>query len=191
MKKKQAAVTSIDEGTLESYAAQLDHVATLLGEGFTPLSPKDRIRLLKPRKGGAKIVATIAKLCTEYGIGSPSAPLDEMIAQFSTAESYEDLARKATALAQLVNDMVAVATSKGWSMGMANYRALAAYAVSNPALATALAPVKDVMKTGKRKEAEDTQQSGESEVAATNAETETTASETPTTAAATTPTTHA
>ncbi len=191
MKKKQAVVTAIDEGTLESYAQQLDHLATLLGQGFTPLSSKERVRLRKARKGGSKIVPTIAKLCTEYGIGSPSAPLDEMTAQLAQADSYEEVARKAHALAQLVDDLISVATSKGWSMATANYRALKAYAVGNPTLATALSPIKEVMKTGKRKSTTSTQQSGVSEAAATNAETETTASETPTTAAATTQTTHA
>lgn len=191
MKKTQAVVTAIDEGTLESYAEQLDHLATLLGQGFTPLSSKERVRLRKARKGGAKIVPTIATLCKEYGVGSPSAPLDEMTAQLAQADSYEELARKAHALAQLVDDLISVATSKGWSMATANYRALSAYAVGNPTLATALSPIRDVMKMTKKKAPKDTQQSGGSEQAATNAETETTASETPTTAAATTQTTHA
>jgi hypothetical protein len=191
MKKKQAAVTAIDEGTLESYAEQLDHLATLLGEGFTPLSSKERIRLRKPRKGGSKIVPTIATLCTEYGIGSPSAPLDEMTAYLAQADSYEEVARKAHALAQLVDDLISVATSKGWSMATANYRALSAYAVGNPTLATALSPIRDVMKMAKKKAPKDTQQSGVSEAAATTAATETTASETPTAATTSTQATHA
>ena len=191
MKKKQAAVPAIDEGTLESYATQLDNLATLLGQGFTPLSSKERVRLRKPRKGGPKIVPTIATLCKEYGVGSPSAPTDDMTAFFAEAASYEDVSRKAHALAQLVDDLMGVATSKGWSMATANYRALSAYAVGNPQLATDLEPVKEVMKTGKRTEATDTKQSGASGSAAEEAKAETTASENPTTAAATTQTTHA
>lgn len=128
---------------LKAFGTAVDHMATVLSEGFKALKTKERQSVLKFRKGGDRIVTLLARLAREHGVVAHSTSVDEMQAKLAFADELRPFADKVRAFSRLLDDVLLVTQGQSWTLVVATYGMLRAVSLTNPALQTELAPVKE------------------------------------------------
>lgn len=124
--------------------ATIDTIAGGLGNDPT-LSPKDKRRAAKFRKGGEPIVGTIGNLATQQQLESPALPVATMLALLGRATALAPLVNRLASFVALVNDIAFAAQSQAWAMALQYYALLHRRAKSDTKLAAALQPVTDFL----------------------------------------------
>ncbi|HEX3344482.1 MAG TPA: hypothetical protein VHS09_07900, partial [Polyangiaceae bacterium] len=120
--------------------ATIDAIAAGLGTDPS-LTPKDKIRAAKFRKGGEPIVSTIGDLAQQQNLEAPALPVATMLALLGQANALAPLANRLAAFVTLVEDIMFAAQSQAWGMALTYYALLQRSAKSNNKLATSLDPV--------------------------------------------------
>jgi hypothetical protein len=140
--KRKTKPTSTDVGAnvLEELNGFIKKVTVLVG---TPpaLTGADIKRATKLRKGGEKVVTTIAALSDQFGLTFASHPTDAMVAQMNKANSLVALHRKLVAATKQVGDSIFLAQSESWKSAAVHYATLRKMAVTDGDVAKTLVPV--------------------------------------------------
>ncbi|HEY2515664.1 MAG TPA: hypothetical protein VGI39_32570 [Polyangiaceae bacterium] len=134
----EAAVTSSD--VLDDAKALVTKVTALVGPA-PALTLADVRRSTKLRKGGEKVIPTLATLSEQAGLVVPSHPTDTMQQKMDLAESLVPLHKVLVVLTKQVADVLFLAQSESWDAATVHYSVLRRLAQKNGDLARALAPV--------------------------------------------------
>jgi hypothetical protein len=124
--------------------ATIDTIEAALGAD-PGLSPKDKIRAAKFRKGAGPMVSTIGDLAQQQQLESPAIPVALMLSLLARANAVAPLANRLAAFVALVNDIMFAAQSQAWGMALTYYALLQRYAKTDGTLATALEPVTEFL----------------------------------------------
>ncbi|HEY6459971.1 MAG TPA: hypothetical protein VIY73_07455 [Polyangiaceae bacterium] len=124
--------------------ATIDTIAA--GLGADPgLTPKDKVRSTKFRKGGGPIVSTIGDLAQQQQLELPPLPVATMLSLLARANAVAPLVSRLAALVALVNDIMFASQSQAWGMALQYYALLSRRAKADNKLAAALVPVSDFL----------------------------------------------
>jgi hypothetical protein len=140
-------VSKIDEAV-----SLVDQARALVSDGSTPLTPKERQRLLKLRKGGEKLIPQIAALAKANGLELSSHPIDAMTAAMQTAQNHAQVLARSTVLLKTIEDNVLRAHAEAWDTATLLYSMLRPLAKRDGNVAKTLAPIKAFLALGKRAE---------------------------------------
>lgn len=145
--KSHSNVHALSDQEIAKLIAEVDHIATLVGEGFEPLKPKEINRLLKLNAKRRSVLPLIARLAGEYGVGSPSSPIAQVNEKLATADRIRPLLARVAGLHKVLFDVTLTLEDEAWKGGSANYAMLRAEARSNAVLAHAIVPIRDALRT--------------------------------------------
>ena len=144
-------VLALSDQEIATFAHQLDHLATVIGEGFQPLDAKAAKRLLKLHAKRQAVVPEITRLATVYGVDSKSAPLAAMKEHLAAVDKLQPLVEKVAAVHKLLSDLLLSSQSEAWKGASSNYALLRAESAHNVILKNALLPIRDALRTKKKK----------------------------------------
>jgi hypothetical protein len=135
-----------EEGTSASEAldAAVKHLivcVTAVAGPAPALSAKDRIRSVKLRKGGEKVIPTITALSEQFGIVVPMVPTSAITSNLDKSKQLVAAQKQLEAVAKHLSDAIFAAQSDGWEGATLHYTVLKRLAKMNGSLETALAPV--------------------------------------------------
>jgi hypothetical protein len=99
-------------------------------------------RATKLRKGGEKVIPTIAALSNQFGLTIQSHPTDAMVAKMNQANNLAALHKKLVAATKQVGDSIFQAQSESWASAAVHYATLRHLAVKDGDVEKTLAPVK-------------------------------------------------
>jgi hypothetical protein len=140
MTRKQPTSTEVGTNVLEELNAFLEKVTALVGNP-PALTAADMKRATKLRKGGEKMVTTIAALSNQFGLTFASHPTEAMVAQLNKASNLVPLHRKLVAATKQVGDSIFEAQSESWKSAAVHYATLRKLSTSDGDVAKTLAPV--------------------------------------------------
>ncbi len=107
------------------------------------LSPADRRRLAKNRRGGQQVVPTIAALATKYGIATPTTTGTVLNAQLARVQELDPLVTASVdAHSQIVDAHLGASTAM-WTSARTLYAMLKPAAKTDPSLAAELKSVEE------------------------------------------------
>jgi hypothetical protein len=109
------------------------------------LTPQDKRRSSKLRKGGEKYVAQIGGLTQQYDLETPAMQVATMLMLLAKAGVLQPLADHLTSLTKVVNDTIFASQSQAWNMALQYYQLLKRYSVQNGNLQLALQPITDFL----------------------------------------------
>jgi hypothetical protein len=127
-----------------------DIVEQLRPYGVT-LTPDDRRRVLRPRKGAEQHMARVYQLAKKHGVTIKNVDLEGMNADLALAKQFQPFEDEFRAGLHLGEDTGAQADSESWEAFLAYYGVLSSMAERSPELAADLAGVTDFMALGPRK----------------------------------------
>src|SRR5262249_20114170 len=136
---------------MKALVERVSQVLRELDRYTVALTPGDKQRLIKPRRGSEKIGELIATIADERKVRLPTASTAQIAAQRSRAKRYAPLQIAAESLTAALHDTIFDAESKAWRSTLAFYTALQGLASNDATLQTALEPAKQFFATGKRK----------------------------------------
>jgi hypothetical protein len=139
-RKEKPTSTDVGTNALEELSELVDKVTAMVGTPLA-LTPADMRRATKFRKGGEKVITTIAALNKQFGLTVASHPTDAMVAQMTQANGLVPLHRKLVAATKQVGDSIFQAQSKSWKSAAVHYATLRTLARSDGDVAKTLAPV--------------------------------------------------
>jgi hypothetical protein len=147
-------VLTLSDQELASFSAQIEHIATILGEGFEPLDAKQTRRMPKLYARRSTAAADIVKLAGTYGISAPGASIADVKANLAAVERLGPLVARVAGLHKVLTDIVLTAQSGAWTGASTVYGVLQGNAKSNPVLKLALSPVRDQLSHRRKAAAE-------------------------------------
>jgi hypothetical protein len=136
--KKAATVTSSD--VLADAKALSEKISALVGPA-PALTQADIQRSAKLRKGGAKVVQTIAALSDKVGLVVPSQSTATMVAKINQAQSLVALRQELVAATKHVSDAMFQAQSESWAGATMHYTMLRRLSKADGSISTTLQPV--------------------------------------------------
>ena len=126
---------------VQQIVPQFDAMEAQLGAD-PPLSPAEKRRSLRMRKGGGPIVTTIGDLVRSGPLGSSGlVDVDQMQQALARATALQPLATRLAAFHNHVLDLIFVGESTSWSKAVHAYGLLKRLSRTDADLATALEPV--------------------------------------------------
>jgi hypothetical protein len=141
MSKKQKPTSSdVGANVLGELDSFVKKVTALVGAP-PALTAADMKRATKLRKGGEKVIPTIAALSDQFGLTIASHPTDAMVAKMNQASSLAPLHKKLVAATKQVGDAIFQAQSESWDSAAVHYATLRRLAVKDGDVAKTLAPV--------------------------------------------------
>ncbi len=105
------------------------------------LTAKDRIRSLKLRKGGEKVIPTITALSEQFGIVVPLVPTSAITSSLDKSKQLVAAQKQLVMLEKHLSDAIFSAQSESWEGATLHYTVLKRLAKMNGSLQSALAPV--------------------------------------------------
>jgi hypothetical protein len=135
--------------TASSSSAPIDESTKLIAQATKAigpvqrLTPLDRIRSAKIRRGGHQVVPLIATVATKYGIDAPNISGDALSASLAHVQSLDALLSATTELHATISDVHFSASNGMWSSARSLYAMLKAVATTNASIATELHPVEE------------------------------------------------
>jgi len=115
------------------------------------LTPNEKRRSAKPRRGGDKISELIARVAIDWKLAVTGVTPGEIVAHRDRAMRLRPLQEASLALARSLGDAIYDAESKAWSATTSVYSVLKNVARKDGALRAELAPAMEFFSTGKRK----------------------------------------
>jgi hypothetical protein len=186
-------VLTLSDKELSTISDQLDQIGVALAEGFEPLDAKQAQQTLKLHGKRVKAVSDITQLASEYGISAPGIQVTDISANMAAATKLRGVLKKVAALHKVLGDQVLVAESNAWKGASTLYGVLQGNAKSNVVLKQALQPIREQLRTSKKKKTEQATDTAVGTAAETKSTTDATttakaaaAQTTPTTVTATT-----
>jgi len=147
-------VLTLSDQELASFSAQIEHIATILGEGFEPLDAKQTRRMPKLFARRSTAAAEIVKLAGTYGISAPGASIADIKANLAAVDRLGPLVTRVGGLLKVLTDLVLTSQSGAWTGASTVYGVLQGNAKSNPVLKRDLSPVRDQLRNPRKKAAE-------------------------------------
>jgi hypothetical protein len=120
--------------------ALLERITERLGSG-PKLTPKERMRNIKLRKGGEAIAAALAVLSQQFAVDLPRFPASTMLENLDRARSLGPLRTKLTIALKRVDDVIFESQSEGWEAATMHYSTLKRLSRRDGEMAKLLAPV--------------------------------------------------
>jgi hypothetical protein len=117
----------------------------------TALTPKERLRVLKPRRGGRQVVVRVAELASQYGLELEDMSGDEIVALMDSAARLRGLLAAIEQLRASVKDAVLRSENEAWKYTIAAYGALRGIAKARPVLGTSLVEVEEAFRSRRRR----------------------------------------
>ena len=118
-------------------------VEGVLGDEGANVSPEEKKRTLRVRRGAAAIMQTIAHLVASYGLDSSTLRSDEMMSLVQSVAALEPLEAAVTRLHKRVSDERFVQNARAWDTALQFYALLQRRANTDAQLAAALSPVSE------------------------------------------------
>jgi hypothetical protein len=141
MSKKQKPTSSdVGANVLGELDSFVKKVTALVGNP-PALTAADMKRATKLRKGGEKVIPTIAALANQFGLTIASHPVEAMVGKMNQASSLAPLHKKLVAATKQVGDAIFQAQSESWESAAVHYATLRYLAVKDGDVAKTLAPV--------------------------------------------------
>jgi hypothetical protein len=128
------------EAAVAGAVSQLGTLETTLGVD-SAITPAQKQRATKMRKGGEPIAAILGALAQQHQIESPALQVAPMTAALGKAAALQPLVAAVATFATRLDDMVFEAQSGAWATALQIYAVLRRMAGTNSALSTALGPV--------------------------------------------------
>jgi hypothetical protein len=128
---------------VERVSSFLDSVEGDLGSAPL-LTPIERKRAAKPRRGAEKVLTMIAPIVRQHGLDSTAVSTDAMLARLADAETLQTLFTRLTKIQKRVNDELFTAQCGAWEIGLQFYALLKRRAKSDGTLATSLEPLRTI-----------------------------------------------
>jgi len=140
--KKSANANVALVKTLSALNAGLDKADAELAGGPT-LTPDEKRRSARARKGSDRVIQVLAQLAKTHGLDSPSLNSTEMLDRLETATRLAPTIARLTKVLKQMSDAQFVAQNDAWAMGRQLYSLLQTRSATDGALAGALQPVTD------------------------------------------------
>jgi hypothetical protein len=145
MKQKNSHSQS---STLDTSAIQkLVEEAQASVEGVPRMTPMERKRAVKLRRGGHQVLPLIAKLASKYSVQAPGTSVDDITSNITLAQSLEPLLGAVGVLQGALSDAHLSAQSSAWKTGTVAYAMMKKASKANVSLANELAPVTEWFRT--------------------------------------------
>lgn len=126
---------------VKELTASIDEIEARFGIQGPTITSQDKSRTAKPRKGGDRVLATLAPIVRQYGLDSPSLSSTMMLERIDAAQTLRPLATRLQAAVNRVDAELFNADADAWEMGLQFYSLLQRRAKSDGALAANLEPV--------------------------------------------------
>jgi hypothetical protein len=124
-------------------------IETALGDQTRVLSPADKKRSLRLRKGAEQVMQHIVELVQQYKLDSEGLHSEELLAQMERLAALRPLETQLTQIATRVSNERFLVGSDAWSMALAFYAMLQRRALDDANLTEALGPIGDFFSTGR------------------------------------------
>jgi hypothetical protein len=105
------------------------------------LTPMERVRGIKLRRGGHQIIPTIAAVAAKYGVAAPDMAGADLEASFKAAQELAAVVSNAQLVLRTAMDAQFNANGETWRAATSLYTMLKTAARSNPDIADEIAPV--------------------------------------------------
>jgi hypothetical protein len=105
------------------------------------LTPTERKRALKLKRGAHQVLPLIASIARKYSVQAPGASVDDMESNIAHAQSLEPILGAVGVLQGTLSDAHLSAQSSAWMTGTVSYSMLKKASKANVAIANELAPV--------------------------------------------------
>jgi hypothetical protein len=115
-----------------------------------PLSPKERQRAVKARRGAQQVVPRVAQLASQYGVELQDMSGDDLVALMETAARLRELLASVETLRSSLKDAILRSESEVWSYTTAAYGALRRIARARPIIRAGLADVEPWLRVHRR-----------------------------------------
>jgi hypothetical protein len=136
MKTKKVAVPPVlpDEGSIQELVEQLAGVTKVVGSQGVVLSPAERRRVAKLRKGGKDLLPTLTGMAARHGVQITGLSAADLQPHLDLVTRLEPLGSALQSANTLVSDTTLNAKSVAWKGLSSIYTILSRVAVDNPAL---------------------------------------------------------
>lgn len=136
---------------LQSLLKQLRDVVAELQKFGVVLTPWERKRLLRARRDSEPMQRLVYSLAQKKSLDLDGFPLTGMLNDMNLVQAMEPFEAEMSLGKQLTSDTLLQADTEGWQAFLAYYGVLSSMAQRDAELATALKPVVEFMRTGRRK----------------------------------------
>ena len=109
--------------------------------GVPALTPTDRKRMVKIRRGAHQVIPTIAILAQKFAIEAPGLQVDDMLSNLQQATDLEPLLNAVAAFHQTLKDAHLAASGAAWKTAMVTYVMLRSAGEANRRVGDELVPV--------------------------------------------------
>jgi hypothetical protein len=127
---------------VKTVTALLDDAETSLGDAPPQLTATEKRRTAKLRKGGTKILLSIAPIVQQFKLDSSSLNADEMIDRLGDAEALKPLQSRLQKILKRVEDELFSAQGDAWEMGLQFYSLLKRRSRTDGEMAKSMAPLR-------------------------------------------------
>jgi hypothetical protein len=136
-KASKSSASGVNADEVKSFLASITATA---GPPLA-LTAKDKVRAVRLRKGGEKVIPTITALSQQFGINLPSHPISVITANVEQAKNLTAIQKQLVTATKQVSDAIFKAQSTSWEGATVHYSVLKRIGKTDGDLATALAPV--------------------------------------------------
>jgi len=143
--------TMPSEKQIKKLVLELTQMRGAVDGAVVDLTPAEKRRALKSRRGGEPISDLVARLGTQWKFAVGGASPGEIVLQRARAARLKPLKQASEALARSLRDAVFDAESKAWAATTSVYSLLRDASHRDGALKAELAPATEFFATGKRK----------------------------------------
>ncbi len=137
--KSSSSTGAVNADEVKSFLASITAVA---GPPLA-LTAKDKVRAIRLRKGGEKVIPTITALSQQFGINLPSHPISVITANVEQAKNLTAIQKQLGTATKQVTDAIFKAQSTSWEGATVHYAVLKRLGKTDGDLAAALAPVSE------------------------------------------------
>ncbi len=138
--KKMSAQETLTK-IVDQLNKSLDAAEAQLGPDAPALTPDEKRRGTRTRKGGERVLQMIAELVKAHNLDSSSLSSMQMMAQLERSTTFASALARLQKLEKRVSDEQFVAQGDAWTMGLQFYALLQRRAVADGTLASSLAPI--------------------------------------------------
>jgi len=125
----------------EALSASIDKAEAMLGPDTLSLTPDEKRRTARQRKGGERVIQSIAEIAKAHGLDSPSLSSTSMLQSLEKSTTLGSALARIEKLQKRLSDEQFVAQNGAWSMALQFYAMLQRRATTDGTLAASLDPI--------------------------------------------------
>lgn len=130
---------------------QIHEVTTVLKSIGVVLTPDERKRVLRARRGADEHIETVLRLARKHELNLKNIPLDGLAADLALGKQLDSIETELRVALTIAEDTGAQADSEAWEAFLAYYGILQSMAQRNAEIETELGTVVEFMSNGPRK----------------------------------------